>query len=75
MNDDLNFIEEAFREQRTNRSVNQAGGKRFFFARTAFALEETSGDTAGSVSLFDVINSEGEEILTRFNFFLCNYSG
>ena len=75
VNNDLNFIEEAFREQRTNRTVDQAGSERFFFARTAFTLEEASRNTAGSVSLFNVINGQREEILTRFNFFLCNNSG
>ena len=75
VNNDLNFIEETFREQRTNRTVDQAGSERFFFARTAFTLEEASRNTAGSVSLFNVINGQREEILTRFNFFLCNNSG
>ena len=75
VNNDLNFIEEAFREQRTDRTVDQAGSERFFFARTAFALEEASRNPAGSVSLFNVINGQREEILTRFNFFLCNNGG
>ena len=75
MNNNLNFIEEAFREQRTDRTVNQAGSERFFFAGTAFALEEASGNTAGSVGLFNVVNGQGKEILTRLNFFLCNNGG
>jgi hypothetical protein len=61
--DDLDFIVETIREQRADRAVDQAAGQRFLFGRTAFALEETTGDTAGSVGLFLIINGQREEIL------------
>ncbi|TXT32093.1 MAG: hypothetical protein FD131_655 [Rhodocyclaceae bacterium] len=65
VNDDLDFVVEAIREQRADRAIDQAAGQRFLFGRTAFALEETTGDTAGSVGLFLVIDGQRKEILAR----------
>jgi hypothetical protein len=62
--DDLDFVVEAIREQRADRTVDQAGGQRLLFGGTPFALEEAAGDTAGSVGLFLVIDGQREEILT-----------
>ena len=75
MNDDLDFVEEAVREKRANRTVDQAGGERFLFGRTAFALEEAAGDLAGSIGLFDVVDGEREEVLAGLRFLLGNYRG
>ena len=47
--DNLNFVNEAFREQRANRAVNQTRDQGFAFAWTAFTTEETTRDFTGSV--------------------------
>ena len=70
MDDNLDFVEEAVREERADRTVDQAGGERFLFGRTAFALEEAAGDLAGSVGLFDVVDGEREEVLAGLRFLL-----
>ena len=48
VNDDLNFIEEAVREKRTDRTVDQAARERFLFGGAAFTLEEAPGDLAAA---------------------------
>ena len=70
VDDNLDFVEEAVREERADRTVDQAGGERFLFGRTAFALEEAAGDLAGSVGLFDVVDGEREEVLAGLRFLL-----
>src|SRR5690606_33536722 len=60
----LNFVHEAFREQRTNRTVDQTGRQGFFFGRTAFTLQVTTRYTTGSVHFFLVMHGQREEILT-----------
>ncbi|MNM49426.1 hypothetical protein D3C81_604310 [compost metagenome] len=61
--DDLHFVHEAFREQRTDRTVDQARGQRLFLGRTAFTLEEATRDLAGGVGLFLVVDRQREETL------------
>jgi hypothetical protein len=63
LRDDLHFVLEVFREQRTHRTIDQTRGQRLLFGRTAFALEEAARDAAGGVELFDVVDGEREEIL------------
>ena len=70
MNDDLNFVEEAVRKERTDRTVDQAARQRFLFGRTTFTLEEAAGDLAGGVGLFNVVDREREEVLTGLRFLL-----
>ena len=65
MHHHLNFIEEAFGEQRANRAVDQAAGECFKLAGATFAFEKAARDLAGSVGFFQVIHRQGEEILTR----------
>ena len=65
MHHDLDFVVEAFREQRTHRAVDQARGQRFQLARAAFTLEEAARDLAGGIGLLDVVDGEGEEVLAR----------
>jgi hypothetical protein len=67
------FVVETFREQRADRAVDQAGGQRFFFGRTAFALEEATGDFTGGEGLFLIVNREREEIDIRLRGFLGNH--
>jgi len=61
--DNLHFVHETFWEQRTDRTVDQSGSQGFFLGRTAFALEETTRDLTGSVSLFLVVNRQREKAL------------
>jgi hypothetical protein len=65
VDDDLDFVQVAFREQRADRTVDQARGQGFFFRRTAFALEEAARDLAGSIGLLDVVDGQREEVLAR----------
>src|SRR5476649_2887398 len=69
VDDDLDFVQVAFREQRTDRTVDQTRGQRFFFRRTAFALEETARDFTGSIGFFDVIDGQREEVLAWLGVF------
>ena len=75
MQNDLHFIEIPFREQRTNRAIDQARGQRLFFRRTAFALEKAARNTAGCISFFDVINGQWEKILTGLGVLACHNGG
>ena len=61
--DDLRLVEEARREERPDRPVDQARGQRLLFRRPALALEEAAGDLAGGEGLFLVVDGEREEIL------------
>ena len=70
--DNLNFIQEAFREQRANWTVDQTGSQCFAFAWTAFTTEEAARDTTSSVSTLLIVNGQWEEALTWFSFFLAN---
>ena len=63
LGNDVDFVVEAFREQRAHRTVDQAAGQRFLFGRAAFTLEEAAGDTASRRELFLVVNGEREEVL------------
>lgn len=66
---DLNFVNETFREQRTNRAVNQTRNQRFAFAWTAFTTEEAAWDTTSSVGTLLIVYGQWEEVLTGFSFF------
>ncbi|MNL02136.1 hypothetical protein D3C87_1226350 [compost metagenome] len=63
--DNLRVVLVAFRKQRADRAVDQAGNQRFLLRRTAFALEIAAGDLAGCVGLFLVVHGEREEVLSR----------
>ena len=67
MHDDLDFVVEAIREQRANRAVDQAAGQDFLLGGTAFTLEKATGDAAGCIEFFDVVDGQGEEVLPRFD--------
>ena len=75
VNDDLNFIEKAVREERTDRTVDQTARERFLFRGAAFTLEEAPGDLARSVGLFDVVDRKREEVLAGLHFLLGNNRG
>ena len=59
---DLHLVDEAFRKQRPDRTVDQSGGQGFLFAGAAFPLEEAAGNPSGGVGLFLVIDGEREKI-------------
>ena len=59
----LYFVEETFREQWTNWTIDQARGQGFFFRRTAFTLQITARDTASGIAFFLVMYRQREEIL------------
>ena len=63
--DNLDFIAEAMREERTDRTVDQAAGEHFLLGRTTFTLEEAARDLAGSEGLFLIVDRQREEILPR----------
>lgn len=67
--DNLHFVNEAFREQRTNRAVNQTRDQGFAFAWTAFTTEEAARDTTSSVGTLLIVNGQWEEVLAWFGFF------
>ena len=64
MHHDLNFIKEAFGEERANRAVDQTAGECFKLAGATFAFEKAARNLAGSVGFFQIIHRQGEEILT-----------
>ena len=63
MGDHVDFVVETFREQRADRTIDQAAGERFMLSGAALALEEAAGDTAGSGIFFLIVDGEREEIL------------
>ena len=63
--DDLHVVDEAFREQRPDRPVDQARGQRFLLGRTALALEEAAGNAARGIGLLLIVHGEREEVAAR----------
>ena len=68
----LNLIEEAFREQRTNRTVDQTGDQGLAFARATFTTEETTRDTTSSIGTLLIVDGQREEITAVIGLFLAN---
>ena len=60
--DHLGFVAIALVEERADRAIDQAGGQNLLLCRTAFALEEATGDLARGVGLLLVVNRQREEI-------------
>ena len=71
---DLYFVVEAFREQRTQRTIDQTRGQRLFFRWTSLTLEETARNLACGIGLFDVINCQRKEILARLDRLVANHA-
>src|SRR5262245_53070212 len=72
--DHLRLVAEPFREQRPDRSVDKAGGKRFLFGRPSLALEISAGDLTRGESLLLVIHGKREKVDARSGF-LCGNDG
>ena len=75
MHHDVNFVVEAFWEQRTDRTVDQTARQRLVLARLGFALEKAARDLARGVCFLDVVNRQGEEVLAWLGRLRCNDSG
>ena len=71
--DHLHFVEETFREQRADRTVDQTRGQGFLLGRPAFALKETAGDTASGVGFFLIVHGQREETLARISLLGTDY--
>ena len=62
--DDLHFVAEELRKQRTDRAIDQSGGQRFLFGLATLALEEATRDTPACIELFLVVDRQREEVLS-----------
>ena len=60
--DDLGLVAPAVDEQRTDRTVDQAGNQRFLFGRTAFALEVAAGNAARGVGFLLIVDGQRQEV-------------
>ena len=60
--DDLGLAAEAFREQRTDRTIDLAAGQNLALARTSFALDESARNASGGVGVLTVVNGEREKV-------------
>ena len=58
--------EKAFREQRADRTIDQAAGENFLFGGTSLAFDEAARNLAGGVGVFAIIDGEREESGSRF---------
>ncbi len=58
----LGLVLEALDEQGADRAVDQAGDQGLLLARTAFTLEEATGDLARGEGLLLIVNGKGKEI-------------
>ena len=54
--EDLNLVDVVDRKERANRAVGQPGSEGFFQAGAGFTLDVTTGELAGCIGLFAVIN-------------------
>ncbi len=75
VNHHLHFIEEAFREQRADGTVDQTAGQGLQLAGAAFTLEEAARDLAGGIGLLDVVDRQREEVLARLGLGLGHHGG
>ena len=55
------LVHEAFREQWPDGPVNQTAGEDFLLRRASLALDEAAGKFSRGVSVFAIIDGEGEE--------------
>ena len=60
--DDLHFVVEAVRKERTDRPVDEARSQRLLLGRTALTLEEAARDASRGIGLLHVVDGEGKEI-------------
>src|SRR5205814_5621877 len=58
----LYVVEEIIRKQRADGAVDETRSERLLLGGPAFMLEEAAGNSACRVCLFDIVDSQGEEI-------------
>ena len=58
----LRIAAPSFGEQRTDRAVDQTGGERVLFGRSAFALEVAARNAPRSIIFFGVVDGQRQEI-------------
>jgi hypothetical protein len=63
--DHLRVVAVALREERADRTVDEAGDQRLLLGRPALALEIAAGDAAGGEGLLLVVHGEREEVDAR----------
>jgi hypothetical protein len=63
--DDLHVVDESFRKQRPDGTIDQTRGERLLLGGTALALEEAAGNAARGIGLFLIVDREGKEIAAR----------
>jgi hypothetical protein len=63
--DDLRFVPPARREQRPDRTVDQAAGEDFLLGRLALALEEPAGNAPRRVGRLAVVHGQRQEVDAR----------
>ena len=73
--DHLHLGSVSLREERANRSVRQAGRERRRLGGAAFALDEATGDFAGSVHALFVFDGQREEVEPLARFLLADGGG
>ena len=62
-----------FREQRTQRAINQATQQCLCFAGTSFATEKVAGYLAGGITLFLVVHRHRKEVATFHCILVANH--
>ena len=63
LRDAVDLVVEAFREQRADRTIDQAADQSLTLGRATLALEKAAGDTAAGGELLLIVNGQREEIL------------
>jgi len=63
--DDLGLVVVAVREQRADRTIDEAGNQDLAVREASLALEEATGDLARGRSLLDEVDGQGEEVDAR----------
>ncbi len=61
--DNLHFVHEALRKERTEWTVAESGSEDFFFGGLAFTLEVASGEFTAGGKFLAIVNGEWEEVL------------
>jgi hypothetical protein len=60
--DDLGFVVPTGREERPNRTIDDAAGQHFLFRSLAFALEEAAGDAPRRIRIFAIVHGERQKV-------------
>ena len=60
--DDLRFVPPAGRKQRADRSIDDSARQDFLLGGFAFTFEESTGDAAGRVGVFAIVDRERQKI-------------